>query len=51
MSPRPGRIVADLPVELDRPRKPSVVTSTEFTSMKANILALLHPSNDREVFN
>jgi ABC-type nitrate/sulfonate/bicarbonate transport system ATPase subunit len=50
MSPRPGRIVADLPVELDRPRKPSIVTSTEFISMKANILALLHPANDREAF-
>jgi ABC-type nitrate/sulfonate/bicarbonate transport system ATPase subunit len=44
MSPRPGRIIADLPIELDRPRKPSVVTSAAFTATKAEILSLLHPS-------
>jgi ABC-type nitrate/sulfonate/bicarbonate transport system ATPase subunit len=50
MSPRPGRIIANLPVGLERPRKPSIVTSTEFITMKADILALLHPANNQEVF-
>jgi ABC-type nitrate/sulfonate/bicarbonate transport system ATPase subunit len=50
MSPRPGRIIADLPVELERPRKPGIVTSIEFTTMKAHILSLLHPTNNQEVF-
>jgi ABC-type nitrate/sulfonate/bicarbonate transport system ATPase subunit len=49
MSPRPGRIIADLPVELDRPRKSSVVTSPDFIEMKARILALLHPTSHAEV--
>jgi ABC-type nitrate/sulfonate/bicarbonate transport system ATPase subunit len=49
MSPRPGRIIADLPVDIERPRKPGIVTSTEFITMKASILALLHPSNNQEV--
>lgn len=49
MSPRPGRIIADLPIELDRPRKPSVVTSSEFIATKAEILALLHPTLQPEV--
>jgi NitT/TauT family transport system ATP-binding protein len=49
MSPRPGRIIADLPVELDRPRKSSVVTSRDFIAMKARILALLHPTSHAEV--
>ncbi len=49
MSPRPGRIIADLPVEIERPRKPGVVTSREFITMKAEILALLHPANHSEV--
>jgi ABC-type nitrate/sulfonate/bicarbonate transport system ATPase subunit len=42
MSPRPGRIISDIPIELDRPRKPAIVTSPEFIAMKAEILALLH---------
>jgi NitT/TauT family transport system ATP-binding protein len=49
MSPRPGRIISDLPIEIDRPRKSSVVTSTEFIAMKAQILALLHPTSHAEV--
>ncbi|MCU1403094.1 MAG: hypothetical protein JWM70_1418, partial [Microbacteriaceae bacterium] len=44
-----GRIIADLPVDIERPRKPAIVTSTEFITMKASILALLHPSNNQEV--
>jgi ABC-type nitrate/sulfonate/bicarbonate transport system ATPase subunit len=43
MSPRPGRIVADLQIELDRPRKPTIVTAGEFISYKNHILSLLHP--------
>jgi ABC-type nitrate/sulfonate/bicarbonate transport system ATPase subunit len=50
MSPRPGRIIANLPVDLERPRKPGIVTSSAFTTMKADILALLHPTNNQEVF-
>jgi ABC-type nitrate/sulfonate/bicarbonate transport system ATPase subunit len=41
MSPRPGRIVARLDVPLDRPRKPSVVTSREFVELKEVALGLL----------
>jgi ABC-type nitrate/sulfonate/bicarbonate transport system ATPase subunit len=48
MSPRPGRIIADLPVELGRPRKPSVVTSTEFINLKTEILSLLSTAPDKE---
>jgi ABC-type nitrate/sulfonate/bicarbonate transport system ATPase subunit len=43
MSARPGRIIDDLQIELDRPRKPTIVTSSEFISYKNQILALLHP--------
>ncbi|GAA4184256.1 ABC transporter ATP-binding protein [Gryllotalpicola kribbensis] len=42
MSPRPGRIVADIPIALERPRKPAVVTSDEFIAYKTRILTLLH---------
>lgn len=35
MSARPGRIVTEIPITLDRPRKPSVVTSDEFIRLKA----------------
>jgi ABC-type nitrate/sulfonate/bicarbonate transport system ATPase subunit len=41
MSPRPGRIIAELPVHLDRPRKPAVVTSARFIDLKTEILDLL----------
>jgi ABC-type nitrate/sulfonate/bicarbonate transport system ATPase subunit len=41
MSPRPGRIIAELPVDLDRPRKPAVVTSARFIDLKTEILDLL----------
>jgi ABC-type nitrate/sulfonate/bicarbonate transport system ATPase subunit len=44
MSPRPGRIVADIPIALDRPRKPSIVTSSAFIDYKNEILGLLHPT-------
>jgi NitT/TauT family transport system ATP-binding protein len=38
LSPRPGRVVADIPVELARPRD---VTSPEFTSVKRRALEAL----------
>ncbi len=51
MSARPGRIVASFDVPLDRPRKPSVVTSAEFVRLKADARALLdgaHRAHDAE---
>jgi ABC-type nitrate/sulfonate/bicarbonate transport system ATPase subunit len=48
MSPRPGRIIADLEVPLDRPRKPSVVTSAAFVDLKTDILQLLATGSDRK---
>jgi ABC-type nitrate/sulfonate/bicarbonate transport system ATPase subunit len=41
MSPRPGRIVQRLDVDLERPRKPAVVTSSRFTALKDVALAAL----------
>jgi NitT/TauT family transport system ATP-binding protein len=38
LSPRPGRVVAELPVELRRPRD---VTSPEFTAVKRRALEAL----------
>jgi len=48
MSPRPGRIIADLPVHLTRPRKATVVTSPEFIELKSEILALLATGHTKE---
>lgn len=51
MSARPGRIVAEFAVTLDRPRKPSVVTSAEFVRLKADARELLngaHRAHDAE---
>ncbi|MGN6125489.1 MAG: ABC transporter ATP-binding protein [Humibacter sp.] len=45
MSPRPGRIVADIPIDLSRPRKPAIVTSPDFVDYKTRILSLLHGSD------
>jgi ABC-type nitrate/sulfonate/bicarbonate transport system ATPase subunit len=42
MSARPGRIVERLTIELSRPRKRSVVTTTAFTDYKEHFLSLLH---------
>jgi len=47
MSPRPGRIVAEIPIALQRPRKPSIVTGADFVAYKDQILGLLHPSLDQ----
>jgi NitT/TauT family transport system ATP-binding protein len=39
MSARPGRIVEDVPVLLDRPRRPEVQTTKEFLDLKQYLLA------------
>jgi ABC-type nitrate/sulfonate/bicarbonate transport system ATPase subunit len=44
MAPRPGRVIADIPITLDRPRKPNIVTSDEFIAYKNRIFSLLHTS-------
>lgn len=41
MSARPGRVVGRLDIDLERPRKPSVVTSPRFTELKSVALGLL----------
>jgi ABC-type nitrate/sulfonate/bicarbonate transport system ATPase subunit len=41
MSPRPGRIVDRLDIDLPRPRKPAIVTSSRFTELKEVALGLL----------
>jgi ABC-type nitrate/sulfonate/bicarbonate transport system ATPase subunit len=41
MSPRPGRIVGRLDIDLSRPRKPAVVTSRRFTELKETALEML----------
>lgn len=42
MSPRPGRIVAELAVELPRPRTLHQMTEPAFVAVKRDILTLLH---------
>jgi NitT/TauT family transport system ATP-binding protein len=42
MSPRPGRIVADMPIDLPYPREPRMRTSLEFNVTASNVLAALH---------
>ena len=42
MSPRPGRVVDDLTIDLPRPRTLETLTSPEFTALKATILHQLH---------
>lgn len=41
MSPRPGRIIADLPVNLERPRRLSQMQSTEFSELVRRLGELL----------
>lgn len=43
MSPAPGRIVADLPVNFRRPRDSSLLTAPAFSELKRRCLDLLHP--------
>ncbi|MCJ2544114.1 ABC transporter ATP-binding protein [Thermostichus vulcanus] len=42
LSPRPGRIKAHLPVELERPRPRDIVTNPDFVRLKEQCLQLLH---------
>jgi len=42
MSPRPGRVVDDLSIDLPRPRTLETLTSPAFTDLKARILKELH---------
>jgi ABC-type nitrate/sulfonate/bicarbonate transport system ATPase subunit len=42
MSPRPGRIVADIANSLARPREVDVLTDPHFVEIKAQVLRLLH---------
>jgi NitT/TauT family transport system ATP-binding protein len=42
MSGRPGRILADLPIPLPRPRGLDVLTAPEFVALKRQVLGLLH---------
>jgi NitT/TauT family transport system ATP-binding protein len=44
MSPRPGRIVADLPIDLPYPREPGIRTSLEFNMTASRVLAALQES-------
>jgi NitT/TauT family transport system ATP-binding protein len=42
MSPRPGRIIADLANPLARPRDLDALTDPQFVALKRQILHLLH---------
>jgi ABC-type nitrate/sulfonate/bicarbonate transport system ATPase subunit len=42
MSPRPGRVVADITIDLARPREMTTLTSPQFVDIKREILELLH---------
>lgn len=51
MSARPGRIVQEVTIPLSRPRKPSIVTSDEFTELKSYVRELLngaHTSHEED---
>lgn len=49
MSPRPGRIIEDIKVDLPRPRASELVTSQEFIRIKRHCLALLSHEHGREL--
>ena len=42
MSPRPGRVIERLSLDLSRPRKRSIITSAPFVAYKEHFLSLLH---------
>ncbi len=48
MSPRPGRIVADITVTLSRPRKWDAVLSREFGDLRKQVLEALQPAQTQE---
>jgi NitT/TauT family transport system ATP-binding protein len=41
MSPRPGRVVADIPVDLPYPREPQMRTTAEFNGVAGQVLNVL----------
>ncbi|AWB90731.1 ABC transporter ATP-binding protein [Salinibacterium hongtaonis] len=45
MSARPGRIVAEIPITLPRPRHSSIVTSAEFVALKAEAREYLNDAH------
>lgn len=47
MTPRPGKVAADIPIKLPRPRKWDTILSPEFTQHKKEILQILHPAEHR----
>lgn len=49
MSPRPGRFIEDLRLELPRPRNASLLTSPGFTHLKRHCLELLRHEDGREL--
>jgi len=46
MSPRPGRIVAEVPVPLPHPRVPEIRTSPEYTRIVGEVVTLLGSATD-----
>lgn len=48
ISPRPGRIKAELPILLDRPRTGDALTSAEFMGIKRRCMELIRPSAPRD---
>jgi NitT/TauT family transport system ATP-binding protein len=44
MSPRPGRIIADLPIDLPYPREPGIRTTLEFNTAASKVIAALQES-------
>jgi NitT/TauT family transport system ATP-binding protein len=46
MSPRPGRIVAEVPVPLPHPRVPTLRTDPEYTRIVGEVVALLGSATD-----
>jgi len=49
MSPRPGRIIEDLPVTFARPRHTDLVTTPEFMRLKRHCLELLNHDESRQL--
>ncbi len=49
MSPRPGRIIEDLPVSFTRPRRTDLVTTPEFMRLKRHCLELLNHEEGRQL--
>jgi NitT/TauT family transport system ATP-binding protein len=49
MSPRPGKIIEDLPVDFARPRRTELVTTPEFMRLKRHCLELLNHEEGRQL--